>query len=314
MEYRVINIQEINTELFKGFNRRQEVHRCWRRVNGCWTIKDVSFVDQWGEKEYEELVRCLRNTISTGGVVYGAFEGNILKGFASVEREAFGSTRQYLDLTSLHVSEEQRGKGIGRQLFSIAAEWAKEHGGRKLYISAHSSLETQAFYHAVGCCEAKDHSRDHVEKEPWDCQLEYALYPEECSISYREIDSSFVNQVKEIYKRESWNSYLKDDAKLIRAFDNSLYISGAFDGDRLVGLIRCVGDGEHVLVVQDLIVDSPYQKRGIGSRLFKDAMDKYSQARMFMAITDMEDKVDNRFYQSFGLVKVKERSMVCYIR
>jgi GNAT superfamily N-acetyltransferase len=246
--------------------------------------------------------------------VYGAFEDNTLKAFTSVERGAFGSSKQYLDLTSLHVSEELRGKGIGRQLFNIAAAWAKDHGGRKLYISAHSSVESQAFYHAMGCMEAKEYSREHVEMEPYDCQMEYPLYPEEDSISYRQFDSSIINQVKEIFKRESWNSYLKDDAKLIRAFDNSLYILGAFDGDRLVGLIRCVGDGEHVLLVQDLIVDPPYQKRGIGSRLFKDIMDRYSEVRMFMVVTDIEDKVDNKFYQSFELVKVKDKYMVCYIR
>lgn len=133
-------------------------------------------------------------------------------------------------------------------------------------------------------------------------------------IEFKEFDSSKIEEVKKIFKKESWNSYLNDDNKLIRAFDKSLYILGAFDGEKLVGLIRCVGDGEHVLVVQDLIVDKEYQKQGIGTHLFKTIMDKYSEVRMFMVITDIEDKVDNKFYQSFKLKKLAEKCMVGYIR
>lgn len=48
-------------------------------------------------------------------------------------------------------------------------------------------------------------------------------------IAYKEIDSSIIESIKDIYKKESWNSYLKDDEKLVRAFDKSLYRMGAFD-------------------------------------------------------------------------------------
>ncbi|MGN0766927.1 MAG: hypothetical protein ACI4NF_04275 [Christensenellales bacterium] len=55
-------------------------------------------------------------------------------------------------------------------------------------------------------------------------------------IQYREFDSSRLDEVKEIYESENRNAYLRDDAKLRRAFDKSLYILGAFDGDSLAGL------------------------------------------------------------------------------
>ncbi|CEO22378.1 GNAT family N-acetyltransferase [Paraclostridium sordellii] len=133
-------------------------------------------------------------------------------------------------------------------------------------------------------------------------------------INYKEFDSSMIEEVKDIYKKESWNAYLKDDEKLIRAFDNSLYIMGAFDNCKLVGFIRCVGDGEHILVVQDLIVEPKYQQRGIGTYLFKTIMQKYSNVRMFMVVTDLEDIVDNKFYKSFNLKKLEDMNMVGYIR
>ena len=70
----------------------------------------------------------------------------MLKGFVSVEASLFGGSQKYLDLTSIHVSEDMRGTGIGRELFLSAKKWAKGKGAAKLYISAHSSVETQAFY------------------------------------------------------------------------------------------------------------------------------------------------------------------------
>lgn len=76
-----------------------------------------------------------------------------------------------------------------------------------------------------------------------------------------------------------------------------------------MAFIRCVGDGEHILVVQDLIVDPEYQKRGIGIYLFKTILQKYSQVRMFMVITDIEDIVDNKFYQTFSLKKLEDMNM-----
>lgn len=133
-------------------------------------------------------------------------------------------------------------------------------------------------------------------------------------IDYKEFDSEYLEQVKDIYKSEQWDSYLKDDKKLKRAFNNSLYVLGAFDENKLIGFIRCVGDGEHSLIVQDLIVLPSYQKQGIGSKLFKTAWDKYSDVRMFHVVTDIADKVDNQFYQSFGMKKLEEGNMVSYFR
>ena len=133
-------------------------------------------------------------------------------------------------------------------------------------------------------------------------------------ITYQEFGVEELFRVKEIYEAEGWMSYLKDDDKLYRAFRNSLYILGAYDGEKLVGFIRCVGDGEHILLVQDLIVDRAYQKQGIGSTLFKKVWDRYADVRMFQVVTDISDPVDNHFYQSFGMKKLEQGEMVSYFR
>lgn len=175
IQYKQLDRNEINLELFRHFIRRQNVTLCRRKEQGRWVVKSDPFIDDWSEEDYKFLVQCLKNTIKTGGFVYGAFYEGHLKGFVSVEAEFFGRQKTYLDLSSIHVSEDLRGQGIGKVLFLSAKEWAKKKGAGKLYISAHSAVETQAFYKSMGCVEAEEYNQKHVESEPCDCQLECEL-------------------------------------------------------------------------------------------------------------------------------------------
>ena len=175
VQYRNLQLNEICKELFKDFIRRQKVTKCWRRENHEWVIKDAPFIDDWTEQDYSTLVSCLKNTVAAGGFVYAAFYHEKLKGFVSVEPVLFGGEQKYLDLSSIHVSEDLRKKGIGARLFLAAKEWAKKNGAKKLYISAHSAVESQAFYKKMGCVEAEVYHQKHVEQEPYDCQLECKL-------------------------------------------------------------------------------------------------------------------------------------------
>ena len=92
-----------------------------------------------------------------------------------MEGKPLGPGDIYRDLGSLHVSEDCRGRGMGRMLFEHAARWARMDGAKKLYISSHSAQETQAFYAAMGCVDTLWPSPEHVALEPFDCQLEYIL-------------------------------------------------------------------------------------------------------------------------------------------
>lgn len=175
MLIRKIAENQLTSSLFQFFNRYQEVKRCWRKENGQWILKNIAFTEAWGDKELIFLIECLQNTLKSGGIVLGAFENEMLIGFASIESFAFGSENQYRQLSSLHISHESRGNGHGAELFSAAAKNAKQLGATKLYISGHSSEETQRFYKKMGCVEAKEYNVDLVAKEPCDCQLEYLL-------------------------------------------------------------------------------------------------------------------------------------------
>ena len=122
-------------------------------------------------------------------------------------------------------------------------------------------------------------------------------------IEYREFGSRLIEDIYRIYEENGWSAYLSDKDKLIRSFDKSLYILGAFDEEKLVGFIRCVGDDEYIVYIQDLIIRPEYQRKGIGKKLMELTSKRFSSVRQFVLITDKNDEVSNAFYQAIGLTE-----------
>ena len=121
-------------------------------------------------------------------------------------------------------------------------------------------------------------------------------------IEYREFGPERAEEAAAIYRDRDWQSYLGDGEKLARAFASSAYLLGAFDGGRLVGFARCVSDGEYIVYVQDLIVLSDHQRRGIGRALMERVSARYEGVRQFVLITDADDETANAFYRTIGMV------------
>ena len=130
-------------------------------------------------------------------------------------------------------------------------------------------------------------------------------------ITYKtfEID---IDRVRRLYASDDWWTYLQDDEKLVRAFHNSLYVLGAFDGEQLVGLVRCVGDGEHVVLIQDLIVLPDYRKQGIGAALMRNALEVFAGVRTVYLHTDRENAEANRLYWRLDMQGFEEVGIAGY--
>ena len=133
-------------------------------------------------------------------------------------------------------------------------------------------------------------------------------------IEYKELTSESLTAIKSLYQQHDWLAYLQDDAKLERAFDQSLYTLGAYDGIELIGFIRCVGDGEHIVLVQDLIVAETHLRKGIGRELMHKVYERFADVRMLMLLTDAMDERANAFYQSIGMIKLEQNGCVTYMR
>ena len=175
MEYRYLNESEITRDLFNEFVRHQEVRECLRREGCKWVIREDPFIDDWNDEDYDKLIKELKYTLKRGGWVYAGFCKGKLKAFVSLDPGISQDENRYMDMTNIYVSEDMRRKGIGKILFNEAKKRAGKSGAFKLYISAHSAVESQEFYKAMGCVEAEKYNMAHVKKEPYDCQLECSV-------------------------------------------------------------------------------------------------------------------------------------------
>lgn len=133
-------------------------------------------------------------------------------------------------------------------------------------------------------------------------------------LEYKQFGSERLEEIKEIYKEQGWTAYLKDDAKLKRAYDNSLYVYGIFDEDRMIGFTRCVGDGEHIVLIEDLIIKAEYQRQGLGTKLLQHVFETFADVRMVSLYTDSVDVKANSFYRKTGMKSAEEKNMVSYVK
>ena len=143
-------------------------------MDGEWKLLPIAFTEDWELPRLREEAADILRAIDEGNPVIGAFDGAQVVGYARLG-ERLGSRGQYIELVGYHVSAPYRRQGIGRWLFHAACDAARALGAEKLYISAHSSKESQAAYRALGCVPAEEADPVRMEKEPSDVQMEYIL-------------------------------------------------------------------------------------------------------------------------------------------
>jgi GNAT superfamily N-acetyltransferase len=56
---------------------------------------------------------------------------------------------------------------------------------------------------------------------------------------------------------------------------------GAWDGSRLIGVIRVLSDGYLFATVPEVLVDPEYQRRGVGRELMRRALDVAPRGKLF---------------------------------
>ena len=106
-------------------------------------------------------------------------------------------------------------------------------------------------------------------------------------------------EILPLYESVGWIFYCKHPDVVKEAYANSLCILAAYEEDRLVGLIRSVGDGHTILFIQDLLIFPEYQRRGIGTALMNALLEQYPHVYQIELATDNTEKTV-AFYKSFG--------------
>ena len=108
-----------------------------------------------------------------------------------------------------------------------------------------------------------------------------------------------IDDVLHLYQAVGWTNYTNQPQMLAQALTHSLAIYLARDGEKIVGLVRLIGDGFSSVFVQDLIVLPSYQRQGIGSALMKEALEDYKDAYQVQLVTDQTERTLG-FYRSLG--------------
>lgn len=132
------------------------------------------------------------------------------------------------------------------------------------------------------------------------------------NIEVKEYKNYNEDKILNLYKAVGWSNYYNKTSMLRKAYENSLYIVGAYLNEELIGIIRVVGDGSSIIYIQDILVSPIHQRKGIGRKLFKNVIEKYQTVYQKVLITDNTEKT-KAFYKSVGFSEVGEMDGVCFV-
>lgn len=114
-----------------------------------------------------------------------------------------------------------------------------------------------------------------------------------------------------LYDACGWTAYTKDPTSLIQGLAQSLDVRYVMEGEKLVGLIRAVGDGATILYIQDLLVHPDWRRQGIATGLVQDLLTRYKDVRQIVLTTD-DDPAVRAFYDTLGFVPYDQLQLVGY--
>lgn len=123
------------------------------------------------------------------------------------------------------------------------------------------------------------------------------------NITYKETKEFNRNELEELFLSVGWLSGRYPE-RLVKALKQSSTVITAWDGERLVGLIRALDDGEMMVFAHYLLVHPDYQGNGIAARLVVLLKEKYRDYLFFNIMPD--EKKNVAFYEKFGFKVLEE--------
>ncbi len=116
-------------------------------------------------------------------------------------------------------------------------------------------------------------------------------------IEYTEEKKFNVTQVQELFLSVGWISG-QYPTRLHKALMNSSTVISAWDGDRLVGLVRVLDDSELVAYMHYVLVHPDYHGQGIAGHMVELVKEKYKD---YLYIELMpEERRNAAFYEKHG--------------
>lgn len=116
-------------------------------------------------------------------------------------------------------------------------------------------------------------------------------------ITYQETKEFSAEDLQELSRSVHWESANYPE-RLVKAMHNSTAVISAWDGEKLVGLVRGLDDGATVAFIHYLLVRPEYQKFHIGTELMNRLLMRY-QNLLYVKIVP-SDPNTIPFYKRFG--------------
>ena len=132
-------------------------------------------------------------------------------------------------------------------------------------------------------------------------------------MTIREYDAYDEREILPLYASVGWTAYTDRPDVLQKGFENSLLCLAAYEDDRMIGLVRAVGDGQTVVLIQDILVHPAYQRQGVGSRLMDAMLKRVPHVRQIQLLTDDTPRTVS-FYESLGFKSVDAMGCKSFMR
>ena len=161
-------------ERISELDRSEHVTLAYEIEDGMLTQVEVDwrvptwFLDGDGDHSLSEQLAFCRSHLDQGGVLLGAFKGELLVGAAVVRPKLREDMAQ---LAFLYVSCKFRRLGIAKRLMEEMCEIARGAGVRRMYVSAIPSSSAVDFYLAQGCRMVENVDPELYALEPEDIHL-----------------------------------------------------------------------------------------------------------------------------------------------
>ena len=133
------------------------------------------------------------------------------------------------------------------------------------------------------------------------------------AIKIKEYTEFKKDEIWQLYTQVGWTAYTENMTALEQGYKNSLLVLAAYENEELLGIVRVVGDGATIILVQDILVYPQKQRQGIGTSLLKAVLERYADVRQIQLVTDNTPKTV-AFYQSLGFVELEKLGCCGFMR
>lgn len=240
-----------------------------------------------GESKREKYKKY--NHLSTMDYVIIAYDEEYAVGCAALRKYS----EKEIEVKRVFVREEYRGRNIGGLLLEHLITQAKSWGFERMILETGEFLDASVRLYARYGFEQIENYGAYKNMQESLCMgvnigKDYINY-----CSNKRLNES---ELRNLFNSVGWMS-ANYAGRMVTAFRKAEVIS-AYHGDKLIGLVEVLDDGELNAYIHYLLVHPKYQKKGIGAALIERVKKKYKDYLYLTVICEKKENV--AFYEKMS--------------